>query len=73
MRRATQDPRVNLIGCGIYNMQMDKAFIEDVVHRAATLVADHGKEAFAKLRDKTEPFVLWTPTCSLTHPTAPKW
>jgi len=47
-----------LIGCGIYNMQMDKAFIEDVVNRAATLVADHGKDAFGQLRDKTGPFVF---------------
>lgn len=27
-----------LIGSGIYNMQMDKAFIEDVVNHAVTLV-----------------------------------
>ena len=46
----------HIVGCGIYNMQMDKAFIEDVVNRAATLVADQGKEAFAQLRDKTGPF-----------------
>jgi hypothetical protein len=38
-------------GCGIYNMQMDKAFIEDVVNHAAALVADRGKEAFGQLRD----------------------
>lgn len=48
----------NIIGCGIYNMQMDKAFIEDVVNRAAALIADSGKEAFAQLRDKTGPFVF---------------
>ena len=47
-----------VIGCGIYNMQMDKAFIEDVVNRAAALVADRGKEAFGQLRDKTGPFVF---------------
>jgi signal transduction histidine kinase len=47
-----------VIGCGIYNMQMDKAFIEDVVNHAATLVADKGKEAFGQLRDKTGPFVF---------------
>jgi signal transduction histidine kinase len=46
------------IGCGIYNMQMDKAFIEDVVNRAAALVAGQGKEAFARLRDKTDSFVF---------------
>jgi hypothetical protein len=46
------------VGCGIYNMQMDEAFIEDVVNRAATLVAREGTEAFGALRDKTGPFVF---------------
>lgn len=44
------------IGCGIYNMEMDKAFIEDVVNRAAVLVEERGKEAFDLLRDRTGPF-----------------
>jgi signal transduction histidine kinase len=48
----------HVVGCGIYNMQMDRAFIEDVVGRAATLVAGQGKDAFALLRDKTGPFVF---------------
>jgi len=48
----------HIIGCGIYNMQMDRAFIEDVVDRAATLVAERGKEAFGQLRDRTGPFVF---------------
>ena len=47
-----------LVGCGIYNMQMDKVFIEDLVNRAAALVADRGKEAFGQLRDKTGPFIF---------------
>ncbi|HET20464.1 MAG TPA: hypothetical protein ENO16_07670, partial [Chromatiales bacterium] len=47
-----------VVGCGIYNMQMDKAFIEDVVDRAARLVEERGKEAFPILRDKTGPFVF---------------
>jgi signal transduction histidine kinase len=47
-----------VVGCGIYNMQMDKAFIEDVVNHAAVVVADRGKEAFSQLRDKTGPFVF---------------
>jgi signal transduction histidine kinase len=46
------------VGSGIYNMQMDRAFIEDVVNRAATLVAARGKDAFAELRDRTGPFVF---------------
>jgi signal transduction histidine kinase len=48
----------HLIGCGIYNMQMDKAFIEDVVNQAAALVEARGKEAFPTLRDRTGPFVF---------------
>jgi len=48
----------HIIGCGIYNMQMDTAFIEDVVNRAATLIAERGKEAFGQLRDRKGPFVF---------------
>lgn len=48
----------HIIGCGIYNMQMDKAFIEDVVNRAATLVSEQGEKAFGQLRDKKGPFVF---------------
>jgi signal transduction histidine kinase len=44
------------IGCGIYNMDIDKTFIEDVVNRASNLVEKNGKEAFVQLRDKTGPF-----------------
>ena len=39
-------------------MQMDKAFIEDVVNQAATLIAGQGKEAFGQLRDKAGPFIF---------------
>lgn len=45
-----------LIGCGIYNMQMDRAFIEDLVNRAAIIVHERGKDAFPLLRDKTGSF-----------------
>jgi len=48
----------HIVGCGIYNMKMDQAFIEDVVKRAADLIASRGKEAFSQLRDKTGPFVF---------------
>ncbi len=47
-----------IIGCGIYSMQMHRIFIEDIVNNAAKLVADKGKEAFAKLRDKTGPYIF---------------
>ena len=50
--------KAHVVGCGIYNMQMDKAFIEDVVNRAADLITKQGKDAFAQLRDKKGPFVF---------------
>lgn len=46
------------VGCGIYNMKMDRPFIEDVVNRAATLVEEQGPAAFPRLRDRTGPFVF---------------
>jgi signal transduction histidine kinase len=52
----TGTPRI--IGCGIYNMKMDRAFIEDVVDHAVTLVAQRGKDAFGDLRDRKGPFVF---------------
>ena len=45
-----------LVGSGIYHMQMDKTLLEDVVNRAADLVAKHGPAAFATLRDPTGPY-----------------
>ena len=48
----------HVVGCGTYNMQMDKAFIEDLVDRAATLVEKFGRASFGQLRDKTGPFVF---------------
>ncbi|TNE61216.1 MAG: cupin domain-containing protein [Bacteroidetes bacterium] len=47
-----------MVGCGIYNLQMNKTFIEDLVQRAAALIAERGKSAFDLLRDKTGPFVF---------------
>lgn len=48
----------HLIGCGVYNMAMDETLIEDVVDRAAALVAERGRGAFPALRDRTGPFVF---------------
>jgi signal transduction histidine kinase len=39
-------------------MQMDRPFIEDLVDRAADLVAMDGPEAFSVLRDRKGPFVF---------------
>ncbi|HEU5048936.1 MAG TPA: cache domain-containing protein [Gemmatimonadales bacterium] len=47
-----------VVGSGVYNMQMDRAFVEDIVRRAAGLVAEQGRGAFPLLRDRTGPFVF---------------
>jgi signal transduction histidine kinase len=68
-----------LVGSGIYNMQMDKTFIEDVVNRAATLVEKEGKGAFDQLRDKkgsfyfmdTYVFVITPDGTELVNPAQP--
>jgi len=39
-------------------MQMHKAFIEDLVNRAANLLHEQGEAAFALLRDRTGPFLF---------------
>lgn len=52
------DGKPYLIGCGIYQMELNKSFVEDVVDRAAKLIAKQGKQAFSQLRDKTGPFVF---------------
>jgi signal transduction histidine kinase len=46
------------VGAGVYNMAMDRALIEDLVDRAAALVAERGKDAFPLLRDRTGPFMF---------------
>jgi signal transduction histidine kinase len=48
----------HLVAAGVYNMRMDETFIEDVVNRAATLIAERGRAAFDALRDRTGPFVF---------------
>lgn len=47
-----------LLGCGSYNMRVDKPFVEDVVHRAAALIAQQGPAAFDQLRDRKGPFMF---------------
>ncbi len=48
----------HIVGCGIYDMQMSPSFIEDLVDRAATLIAKDGGAAFPRLRDRAGPFVF---------------
>jgi signal transduction histidine kinase len=47
---------VRLIGAGIYEMQMERAFIVDLVNRASNLVGRKGTDAFPALRDAIGPF-----------------
>lgn len=47
-----------IVGSGVYNLQLDKALIKDVVDRASALVQARGPAAFPLLRDKTGPFVF---------------
>ena len=63
----------HIVGCGIYNMQMDKAFIEDVVNRAAALIAERGKDAFGPLRDKTGPFFFLDTYVFVDTPDGVEW
>jgi signal transduction histidine kinase len=57
-----------LIGAGVYNMKMDRAFIEDLVDRASALVATQGRQAFDGLRDKAGAFVFMDTYVFVTAP-----
>ena len=54
----TDDGEKYIVGSGIYNMKMEKVFIEDLVNRAASLISEKGKDAFYAFRDITGPFVF---------------
>jgi signal transduction histidine kinase len=58
MRATPPSGGTYVVGCGIYEMQMDRAFVEDLVARAAALLAERGRGAFATLRDPHGPFVF---------------
>lgn len=62
-----------IIGCGIYNMQMDEAFIKDVVDRAVALVEQYGPDAFPQLRDKTGPFFFFDTYVFVILPDGTEW
>lgn len=50
--------RQHFVGSGIYNMQMDDVFIEDMVDHAAALIEAQGRAGFAALREVSGPFVF---------------
>lgn len=45
-----------LVGAGVYEMQMGREFIVDVVDRASALVGRRGADAFTTLSDATGPY-----------------
>jgi signal transduction histidine kinase len=47
-----------IIGCGIYNMNIEKDMIAGVVDAAAALIEKEGRAAFAEIRSKAGPFVF---------------
>jgi signal transduction histidine kinase len=47
---------IRLIGAGVYEMQMGREFIVDVVDRASALVGRRGADAFTTLSDATGPY-----------------
>lgn len=57
-----------LVGSGIYNMKMDEIFIKDMVHQAAALIEDQGREAFDVLRNKKGPFYFMDTYIFVTSP-----
>lgn len=58
----------HLVGSGIYNMKMDEFLIEEMVHQAAALIEDQGREAFDLLRDKKGPFYFMDTYIFVTSP-----
>ncbi len=59
VRRVTAPSgKTYIVGCGIYNMKMEKDFIVDEVNDAAALIEQKGRAAFDELRDKTGSFVF---------------
>jgi signal transduction histidine kinase len=58
----------HLLGCGLYNMQMEETFIEDVVNRASRLVAARGPAAFPVLRDRKGPYYFMDTYVFVTSP-----
>jgi signal transduction histidine kinase len=56
MRVKLPNGEQRMVGAGLYNMQLDRPMLKDVVDRAAALIEEQGTEAFSKLRDPLGPF-----------------
>ncbi|MBN2016726.1 MAG: cache domain-containing protein [Candidatus Cloacimonetes bacterium] len=47
-----------IVGCGLYNMKMERAFVVDQVNEAADMIEGEGIAAFDELRDPTSEFIF---------------
>jgi len=47
-----------VVGSGLYNMRMEKAFIVSLVDNAGELIEHEGRSAFTQLRDKAGDFIF---------------
>jgi signal transduction histidine kinase len=47
-----------IVGSGVYNMKMERAFVEDEVKDAAQLIESKGTDAFNVFRDQTSEFLF---------------
>lgn len=63
----------HLIGSGIYNMQLDTILVEDMVNRAAALIASRGRAAFGELRDRQGAFVFMDTYIFVDTPDGTEW
>ena len=55
-KAVTPDGKVYLVGSGLYNIKMEKAFIQERVDKAAELILSQGKEtAFKELNERSCP------------------
>ena len=53
----TQSGKVFIVGAGLYNMKMEKAFVVEALDDAVILIRQMGPKAFPVLRDKGSEFV----------------
>lgn len=59
VRRVTYPSgKPHVVGSGIYGLQLDRGFVEDIVDQAARLVERRGRDAFPALRDRRGPYVF---------------
>lgn len=58
VRAVTPEGRTYCVGSGLYNMSIEKRFIQELVDRAATMLAAEGESGFQRLRDPADDYVI---------------